>query len=48
MDIYTNIESLDNFEDLQSYYNSYKDKVKDRQRFNKAINNRNRALKGEQ
>lgn len=48
MDIYTNIESLDNFEDLQNYYNSYKDKVKDRQRFNKAINNRNRALKGEQ
>lgn len=45
MDIYTNIESLDNFEDLQSYYNSYKDKVKDRQRFNKAINNRNKVLK---
>lgn len=45
VDIYSNIESLKTFEDLQNYYNEYKDKVKDRQRFNKAINNRNKILK---
>lgn len=47
-DIYAEIECLNSFKELQEYYQKYKTKVSDVSAFNKAINNRNRALKGEQ
>ena len=48
IDIYAEIECLNSFKELQEYYQKYKTKVSDVSAFNKAINNRNRALKGEQ
>lgn len=47
-DIYSEIDCLNSFKELQEYYQKYKTKVSDISAFNKAINNRNRALKGEQ
>ena len=44
-DIYAGIDSLDSHESLTSYYQQFKDVVKDRQKFNKAINVRNKHLK---
>ena len=48
IDIYAEIECLNSFKELQEYYQKYKTKVSDVSAFNKAINNRNRTLKGEQ
>lgn len=47
-DIYSEIDCLNSFKELQEYYQKYKTKVSDVSAFNKAINNRNRTLKGEQ
>ena len=47
-DIYAEIDCLNSFKELQEYYQKYKTKVSDISAFNKAINNRNRVLKGEQ
>lgn len=47
-DIYAEIECLNSFKELQEYYQKYKTKVSDVSALNKAINNRNRTLKGEQ
>ena len=47
-DIYAEIDCLNSFKELQEYYQKYKTKVSDVSAFNKAINNRNRTLKGEQ
>ncbi len=47
-DIYAEIDCLNSFKELQEYYQKYKTKVSDVPAFNKAINNRNRALKGVQ
>lgn len=46
-DIYAEIECLNSFTELQEYYQKYKTQVSDVSAFNKAINNRNRTLKGE-
>ena len=47
-DIYAEIECLHSFKELQEYYQKYKSVVSDLSAFNRAINERNRTLKGKQ
>lgn len=47
-DIHAEIECLNSFKELQEYYQKYKSVVSDLSAFNKAINERNRTLKGKQ